>query len=415
MLRLTLCLVALLGPGIATATLVPGDQDRTLEFGGLTRTYHVHVPPGYTGTTPVPLVLNFHGLSSFGLQQATLSKILPVADSGGFIVVHPDGIDKAWNAGVCCGNKNIDDVGFVRAMVASIETEANIDRTRVYATGLSNGGAMSQLLACQAADLFAAAAPMAFPLSLKPLSRCQPVRSIPVLTFMGLTDVLVSYAGGTFASAPDTFAYWHDVDGCSGSEPDQMDTSGASRCEMYTTCRSGVQVGLCSITARSFGGTPFDGHILYLNSDYNLAEVAWAFLSRFRLPTMLAGTGTVKLGRARGTLEGLTWFVTLGNGTWAAEDTNRTSFTGTLVRRGRRKGVLTLADDSRPALFASLAGQVSPVVGGAVTVDLPRRGALVARLDERGVLQQLIGRFKLTGGTPGAKHGLVTVRLLGSQ
>ena len=89
----------------------------------------------------------------------------------------------------------------------------------MYVTGLSNGGAMSQRLACDAADLFAAAAPMAFPLAYRPATGCQPSRSIPVLTVMGLTDVLVRYDNGTFGSAAATFAYWHYVNGCTADAP----------------------------------------------------------------------------------------------------------------------------------------------------------------------------------------------------
>ena len=125
---------------------------------------------------------------------------------------------------------------------------------------------------------------MAFPVPFRPLSECRPVRPIPVLTFMGLVDVLVRYDGGLFPSAPATSDYWHDVDGCTGTTPDVVVAEGDSRCETYTRCASGVEAGLCSITAETFGGAFFDGHILYLNDDFVLADVAWAFLSSFRLP-----------------------------------------------------------------------------------------------------------------------------------
>src|SRR5262249_62178341 len=118
-------------------------------------------------------------------------------------------------------NSTIDDVGFLRALVASISTEANIDGRRVYATGLSNGGAMTQRLACDAADVFAAGVPMSFPLPFRPLSACQPVRAMPVLTMMGLTHIVVPYNGGLFGSAPSTFAYWRGHDGRRGGAPGQ--------------------------------------------------------------------------------------------------------------------------------------------------------------------------------------------------
>ena len=204
-IRIVAALWLLAFAGAAHAALVKTVQ-RTLPFAGLTRSYLLHVPTGYDGHAPVPLVVDLHGLGSNALQQAAISGMGAVADTNGFIVAYPDGVNGAWDAGICCGNPGLDDVGFVRAVVAAVEAEFSIDPARVYATGLSNGGAMSQRLACDAADLFAAAAPMAFPVPFKPLTGCRPTRAMPVLTFMGLTDVLVHYDGGIFPSAADTFA-----------------------------------------------------------------------------------------------------------------------------------------------------------------------------------------------------------------
>src|SRR5262249_36815190 len=187
------------------------------------------------------------------------------------------GTTRSWNAGTCCPpatTDSIDDVGFARAVVADIQSQANIDPLRIYATGLSNGGGMSHRLACEAADLFAAVAPVACPLLLDPFSICQPIRPIPVLAFAGLTDVVVPYAGGEsqpfpgvfFPPAPDSFAYWVGADGCGGGSPDIVEHLGnGASCDTYTTCAGGVSVGLCSIH-----GTPvpvYSGHILYLNTD----------------------------------------------------------------------------------------------------------------------------------------------------
>src|SRR5262245_29366030 len=171
----------LCGAAASAQTLTPGDHTRTLVSGGLTRTYLVHVPASYTGASAVPLVVDIHGLSSNASQQRALSGFIARSDEHGFIVVHPEGVNNAWNGGICCSTAT-DDVAFIRALVAQMHVEANIDAQRVYATGLSNGGAMTHRLACEAADIFAAAAPLAFPISSNPPSSCQPSRHIPVLT-----------------------------------------------------------------------------------------------------------------------------------------------------------------------------------------------------------------------------------------
>ena len=276
-------LAVLLAVAASAQPLTPGDSSRSMVVGGLTRTYLVHVPPSYTGASAVPLVVDIHGWTSNAEQQRALSGYLALSDQRGFIVVYPQGVGNAWNGGVCCTNTPTD-VEFIRAMVAKMETEATIDARRVYATGLSNGGAMSQRLACEAADLFAAAAPLAFPISLSPPSSCQPSRHIPVLTTMGLTDMLVAYNGGAWPSAAATFAHWRNTNACGGEPAEIHNVSGNSYCDYDTSCADGVQVGLCSVTAQAFPGQFFDGHILYLNPDYNLAVLAWDFMSQFTLP-----------------------------------------------------------------------------------------------------------------------------------
>lgn len=277
------------------ATLVAGDHARSLVFDGKTRLYDLHVPPGYHGAAPVPLVLDFHGFGKNKTWQAGLSGFKELADSEGFIVAYPLGsfgakndpeaptdIGPAWDGGACCTLVPVDDVGFARAVVQAVAAEANIDRRRVYATGTSNGGALSHRLACEAADILAAAAPMAYPLAAEPLSECQPSRPIAVLAFAGLTDTEVPYEGGSITSAAESFAYWRDVNGCGSGPPDQRVDAGASRCETYMQCNAGVQVGLCSITANPTSYAP--GHVLYQNPDFDVTAVAWQFLSQFTLP-----------------------------------------------------------------------------------------------------------------------------------
>jgi polyhydroxybutyrate depolymerase len=238
-------------------------------------------------------VLDLHGAGSNKAQQRLISGFQARSDAEGFIVVYPQGLFNTWNAGICCGgamSNGINDVGFLRALVEVIVAEANIDERRIYVTGLSNGGAMSQRLACDAADLFAAAAPMAFPIPFLALSNCQPSRSMPVLMFMGINDAIVPYG-----TAAPSFAYWRDTNGCGNGAPDQTVVSGSSMCETYTSCADGVETGLCSILSTS--PPPFEGHILYFNNDFVLSGVAWDFLSQFELP--LSGIDHFKCYKAK--------------------------------------------------------------------------------------------------------------------
>jgi len=314
--------------GSARADLTPGDHlDLTLLFAGQTRLYDVHVPLGYDGTSAVPLVVDIHGLTLNKTWQANFSGFKSLSNVEGFIVTYPQGLfgnpsdpeapngtvgvdppeslGPCWNAGVgagACRAAGVDDVGFLRELVAAIAAQANIDLGRVYATGLSNGGAMAHVLACQASDVFTAVAPLALPLPYDPLSGCAPARPVPVLHFAGIDDVLVPYEGcgpattpcspgATFTrpSAAESFAHWRSVNACV-SVPDlpieSVFVQGTSSCETDTSCAGGVETGLCSINGRSFPMSPsVSGHILYLNEDgLDLAQIAWDFLSRFQTP-----------------------------------------------------------------------------------------------------------------------------------
>jgi len=418
-LPLALCVLLLAG-ATANAAFAPGDNLRSLESGGLTRTYRVHVPPGYDGSSPVPLVVDIHGLGSNAAQQEGISGMKGMSDAHGFLVAYPDGLDNAFNAGTCCSATDQDDVAFIRTMVATVEGEAVIDASRVYVTGLSNGGAMTQRLACDAADLFAAAAPMAFPIPLAPRTECQPSRSMPVLTFMGLTDVLVRYNGTAFGTAPDTFAYWRDIDACTG-QPTRVD-SGKSYCETYTSCGLGTQAGLCSITAQAFPGSSISGHILYLNPDFKLADVAWTFLSQFTLSDPSKAVDVQLAGTARFRLHGVSsrptkgqWAFRVGDGTWAGTDGTGTIVTGSWSRPRPRakKGTLVMGTEARAAFEDAVRKQLATLSGASgLTFGVEDLAPFTVRLQKKGSPAAVQGRWRIPAGSlPGAGAGTFSLKL----
>ncbi len=243
-----------------------------VDVGGTMRSYVLHVPASYTGDTAVPLVLDFHGLGGSGSQQQGSSGFQAVSDREGFLVAFPDGIDNAWNIGPCCTNsRDVDDLGFAKAMVESIAADGCVDLERVYSTGFSMGGGMSHFLACNAADVFAAVFPAAFDLITDIDPDCTPARPISVLSWRGEGDTVVPFGGGpgssgrvTFLGAEQSRDRWAEINGCTGTP------TADGNCTTYEQCTDGVQVGLCAIP----GGSHAPGD----------AEVGWAFLSQFSLP-----------------------------------------------------------------------------------------------------------------------------------
>jgi polyhydroxybutyrate depolymerase len=205
------------------------DRSATLEFGGVSRTYAVHVPPGH----PTGLVLNLHGATSNGAQQERLTNFDAVADADGFVVAYPDGINRVWAAGPGADGHGVDDVGFLVALADKLRTQYGIDPGHVFAMGMSNGGFMANRLACDRAEEFAAIAPVSG--TLRSNVDCTPSRPVAVLEVHGTADPIVPFGGGKMVgrggpsdvvAAPAMVQRWRTADGCSG-EPVEDTLTGA--------------------------------------------------------------------------------------------------------------------------------------------------------------------------------------------
>jgi polyhydroxybutyrate depolymerase len=257
-----------------TATLQAGNTTKTIMLDGVERSFIVHAPPSYDGSTAVPVVFDFHGLGGSGNGQMNRSRWDDVADAQGFISIYPNGIENAWNAGGCCGNTGSDDVAFVRAIIDTMANDACIDRRRVYASGCSNGGGMSYRLACEAADVIAAVAPVDFDCVLgQGCGDCAPARPITVVQFRGTADQAVSYEGaGLFGGAQANLATWGEINECTDSAValEQNDS-----CEGFSACGDGAQTILCTVQ---------DGTHCGSYGSFMIPEVAWGVLSNETLP-----------------------------------------------------------------------------------------------------------------------------------
>lgn len=201
-----LALFAVLGAAPARAW----DRERDLEVGGRERSYVLHVPPNAGASDSLPLVIVMHGAGGNPRAIAVQTGFSELADARGFAVVYPAGTRSrwqalltpirgrhfTWNAGDCCSwaQKNqIDDVAFIRALIEEVARAHPIDRARVYAAGLSNGGMMAYRLACEASDSFAAIGVVAGALV---THDCSPSRPVAVIHLHAARDPIVPFAGG---------------------------------------------------------------------------------------------------------------------------------------------------------------------------------------------------------------------------
>jgi polyhydroxybutyrate depolymerase len=263
----------------------PGDHLCKVRIGADDRVFVLHVPKAPSRTPQATLVLAFHGVGSNAMQMAKISKFSDLADRERFLVAYPQGLGvvPAWNTAVVgkAQRSTADEVAFVKAMLAEIESIVSVDPARVYAAGFSNGGLLSHELACRMSETFAAIGVVA---AINAADTCEPVRAVPVIAFHGLRDPVVIFGGAEEIGLPSvrsSLAQWATRDGCR-EEPVLLDEKGEVRCEEWPGCRDGAEVVLCLVKEGHHtwpGGRnpPYMGHT---TTDIDATERMWEFFLR---------------------------------------------------------------------------------------------------------------------------------------
>lgn len=197
----------------------PGTStDDSLESGGLTREYRVHLPASYSRNRPLPVVLSFHGHKRTSEYQEQLTGMSAL----NAIVVYPQGLigtdgESAWEGAPY--SADADDVRFTKDLISTLERSLCVDSRRIYAAGKSNGGGFVGVLACRMPDRIAAFAPVSgafYPES----GECSPSKTAPTIDFHGTADTTIPYTGNPtkgLPSLPDWLDDWADRDDCRGS------------------------------------------------------------------------------------------------------------------------------------------------------------------------------------------------------
>ena len=181
----------------------------TITHNGLERKYIIYTPQGYDGNSKLPLLLNFHGFGGQAGDYMSYSNMRSTADSENFILVYPQGTDldgsPHWNAALNGGDNksDVDDLGFIEALINKLSSENLIDLKRVYAVGYSNGGMMSYALACYKSGLISAIGSVS---GYMLQTECSPSHSIPLIKLHGTTDYYDG--GGVYNSVESVLNFW---------------------------------------------------------------------------------------------------------------------------------------------------------------------------------------------------------------
>ena len=284
--------------GCGSRTYQVGSHTYALSSGGMTRTYLLHVPPGYNPDRPTPLILNFHGYAMNAALEERYTAMSALADRARVIVAYPEGTPEqrplswllplqGWNSGV--GTRFAgDDLRFTQELLSVLPRQLCVDRRRIYVTGLSNGGGMAARLACLAAPRIAALATVAG--AFRPLPEgCHPTRAVPVLAIQGTADPAVPYRGNQAANVPSTqgwAAAWARRDGCS-TRPTRRRLVADVVQTRYTGCRDGTAVIVDAVVG---GGHTWPGArenlvpIGRTARDFDATAAIWTFFASYRAP-----------------------------------------------------------------------------------------------------------------------------------
>lgn len=263
----------------------------TFTHNGVEREYLIYIPAIADGNIAVPLLFNFHGFSMTANQMMQFGgDMRPVADTAGFILVYPQGTFYAggnhWNVGSWTAGSPADDIGFTEAMIDTISANYNIDLTRVYACGYSNGGYFSFELACRLSEKIAAIGSVCGTMSTETFASCNPSHPVPVISIHGTADNIVNYNGGSpinSKSLDEVNAYWRSFNNTdpviTTDLPDINPSDGSTVTQSLYP--NGDQ---CTAVAhyKVIGG----GHFwpgMWGNMDIDAGGLIWNFVSKYNL------------------------------------------------------------------------------------------------------------------------------------
>lgn len=285
-------------------------EEQTIQFAGRQRTYRLYAPASPPPGRRLPLILAIHGGGGTpeSMEELSLGRFNELAERHGWLVVYPAAIKfplakPNWNDGrniqdYPAQRTNVDDVGFLSALIDHLVATRNADPHRVYVTGASNGGIMSLRVGCELAEKVAAIAPVIGSLA-EPLAlRCAPSRPVPMFLINGTADPLVPWNGGDVhfrrkklgrvIAVPETARRWAAQNGCDPAPqvtalPDRDPADGTRvRRETYGSCRGGAEVVLYAVEGGGHtwpGGYPYAPEVLIgkTSREFNAGDAIWEF------------------------------------------------------------------------------------------------------------------------------------------
>lgn len=284
----------------------PGVSNFSIDAGGATHPVRVFVPSSYDGS-PMPLVMNWHGLGSDGPQQAQFTDYETLAESEGFLVAHPTGVSgpgdtrNSWELAQF-DLPGRDDVAMAEAVIDQIIADFCANPKQVYSTGMSNGGLFTSRLVCELSTRIAAAVSVA---GVTHHDGCAPERAVPFIAFHGTADEVVPFDGGGSTLVndnappvaidffdqvmPDEFAQFAATNGCDPDPTEEAVSAEVTRYD-YANCNDGAAMAFFEIAdgGHTWPGSPLGPFITEVlgktTTDVSATADGWDFMKQYELP-----------------------------------------------------------------------------------------------------------------------------------
>lgn len=278
----------------ATGTPLPGDSNPlltpyTLTHDGQERVYHLHVPENLS--KPAPVLLIFPGNTQSSHNMSMVTGLSALADREGFIAVYPKSLE-GYGLYATVPEVGVDDLGFLRAILDGLAADYDIDASRIYATGNSNGAFFAQRVACEMADVVAAVTSVSGTMPDAIAGTCRPVRPVSVMLVHGTDDYVVPFNGqpGRYLGVPATFDLWRQIDGCgedfiSAMMADRADDGMRVQQIVANQCAEGSEVVLIAVQGggHAWPGGSYAGPT-HTTQDIRATDAMWQFFQAHPMP-----------------------------------------------------------------------------------------------------------------------------------
>ena len=247
----------------------------------------MYEPPNLDTNSSIAVLFALHGYGSSAITHYSYTNYRSIADDNNLVVIYPQGstssgLNTHWNNGGWTSKSTAKDIEFIDTIINRLKEKINVDQTRIYSSGMSNGGYMSYHLACNLDNKFAAIVSVTGSMTTDTFDNCSPSHPTAIMQIHGMRDTVVPYFGSIGSkSIEDVMQYWSSYNGCDIDPEEQIEYNSQNNyvinTETYKNCVNNVSVKLIlhSTLGHNWPRTSYHG--------VSASQEIWNFVSKYDL------------------------------------------------------------------------------------------------------------------------------------